>query len=264
MKPDKLFETLELIPNHRSAAFDSLEVSPWSQGFRFEGHAAVFDEEADIGPFTESVERGAFRKVLSQSENVPMLYEHNNGLPLLASTRSGTLKLEEDVKGLSVVADVADTTLGRDLQVLASRGDVYAMSYGFVAGKGNSRVEMRSTKPHRTLIGFRSLLDVSPTWDPVFATADGQFRSLAMQYADDSESLQQLHMGAYPQRVWQGIDVSDSEESETNDEPEQRSAGAAGEEEENVESGAATPEQIRARAAARKRRLSVLAITLKE
>ena len=193
------FEALDRVPNTRAARFDQLEVSEWTQGFRFEGHAAVFNEVADLGDFTESVERGAFRKALASGDNVPMLYHHNDTLPLLASTAGGTLVLEEDPRGLKVTADVADTSLGRDLRVLVDRGDVRGMSYGFIAGKGNSRIEQRRGKPHRTLIGFKALLDVSPTWEPAFRSAEGQFRSLAATYASSPATLEQLVAGAYPQ-----------------------------------------------------------------
>jgi uncharacterized protein len=270
VKPEEYFAQLDEMPNHRSARFDDLEVSEWSEGFRFEGHAAVFGEEADLGGFTESVERGAFRKVLQSDENIPMLYEHNVGLPLLACTRSGTLKLDEDAKGLAVVADVANTSLGRDLRELAARGDISGMSYGFVSGRENSKLEFRTVdgvrKPHRTINNFKRLLDVSPTWDPVFASAEGQFRSLAMMYVDSPADLQQLFLGANPQLGEQGMVMSadlDSE-AEDDDKPEARSESAAGEVEEQeppagVESGG------RAIAlAARKRRLSVMSLTLRE
>src|SRR6266511_3240538 len=115
------FEALDRVPNTRAARFDQLEVSEWSGGFRFEGHAAVFNEVADLGEFTESVERGAFRKALAAGDNIPMLYRHNSELPLLASTGGGTLKLEEDPRGLKVTADVAATSLGKDLKILVDR-----------------------------------------------------------------------------------------------------------------------------------------------
>ncbi len=218
----RFFDALATVPNKRSARMDDLEVSQWSEGFRFEGHAAVFDEVAEIIPgfATESVERGAFRKVLSLPDNVPMLYAHNEDLPPLATTRGGTLKLEEDMKGLRVQADVADTTLGRDLRVLANRGDVRGMSYGFKTAKKPGEywtVELRNGMAHRRLRSFKQLLDVSPTWDPTFASASGEFRSLALRYADDPELLQQILMGVAPQHVDIGelLDGQDADERRT-------------------------------------------------
>jgi len=267
LSTDEFFAALDTVPNLRSAALDDVEVGEWSQGFRFEGHAAVFDVDADVGNFTESVERGAFRKVLASDENIPMFYDHQRGLPVLCTTRAGTLKLAEDVKGLSVVADIADISLGRDLRVLADRGDVRAMSYGFVVGRGNARVEMRGAKAHRSLTGFKHLLDVSPTWDPVFRSAEGQFRSLTMQYADDPELLQQLHAGAYPQLVEQGSDLETEGAAgdERTDDEEEREGTPGSPEVEETRSGSKPDEGEGSGArerAARKRRLMVMSITL--
>ena len=59
-----------------------------------------------------------------------MVMNHNTD-HVLASTRSGTLKLVEDSTGLLAEAKLPDTTSGRDLSVLMQRGDVHSMSFGF-------------------------------------------------------------------------------------------------------------------------------------
>ena len=51
-------------------------------------------------------------------------------------TRSGTLRLAEDTRGLAFDLDVPDTTTGRDILALAERGDLGGMSFGFSTGKG--------------------------------------------------------------------------------------------------------------------------------
>jgi HK97 family phage prohead protease len=197
---ETFFETLALVPNLRSARFNDLEITETNGRLRFRGHAAVFDEEADLGEFTESIQRGAFRKVLQQPANIPLTLEHDP-TKVLATTRSGLLKLEEDAKGLAVDADVPPTSMARDLKELVDADVVNGMSFGFVAGpRTNYRVERRSNgKPHRSLLGFKKLLDVCTTWDPSYRSAEAQFRSLTLQYADSPESLQHLLMGAYPQ-----------------------------------------------------------------
>jgi HK97 family phage prohead protease len=161
----------------RSVAFTDVDAS--ADGGKFTGYAAVFDAEADLGDYTESIARGAFRKALAGGGNVPMLYDHNPGLPVLATTGGGTLKLKEDGKGLRVEANVARHFVGDAVREMVQRGDIRGMSFGFIAGAGNSRVEQRSGgKPHRSLIGFKRLLDVSPTWDPAYQGTNAELRSL--------------------------------------------------------------------------------------
>jgi HK97 family phage prohead protease len=52
---------------------------------------------------------------------------------LLARTRSGTLKLAEDSRGLHFEIAVPDTTLGRDILTMCERRDLGGMSFGFHA-----------------------------------------------------------------------------------------------------------------------------------
>lgn len=191
-----------------------------SEGLRFSGYAAVFDREADIGEFTEEIRRGAFRKVLATGQNVPMYWDHDPRVPPLATTRSGTLKLKEDATGLRVEAELdPDHYMTPTLRSMIRRGDVSGMSFGFIAGKGNSTVEMRNSKPHRVLTGFKSLLDVSPTWNPAYDGTSAELRSAlaeirsAYTYADPREQRgheQRIDDGEEPQIV-EGAPADDSE-----------------------------------------------------
>ena len=98
-------------------------------GMRLSGYAAVFNDSSVPLPFKESIAPGAFRKTLSETPDVRLLINHE-GLPL-ARTKNGTLKLEEDERGLRFDADLADTQEGRDIYELVKRGDVDQMSFAF-------------------------------------------------------------------------------------------------------------------------------------
>lgn len=177
--------TLELWDEQReirSAAFNPIDVA--DDGSSFEGYAAVFDEEANfempgVGMVSEVVKRGAFRSSLSRGENIPMLYHHLETHPPLATTGGGTLRLEEDNKGLRVKAEIAKGYIGDAVRELVRRGDIPGMSWGFIAGKGNSSVERRNGTLLRTLTGFKKILDVSPTWDPTYRGTEAELRSRA-------------------------------------------------------------------------------------
>lgn len=168
----------------RSVPFTDVDTS--KDGKTFTGYAAVFDGEADLGDFTESITRGAFRRAIKSSGNIPMLLDHNRNMPPLATTQGGTLRLREDGKGLRVEADIANHYVGDALREMISRGDIRGMSFGFIAGRGNSVLENRGGKPHRNLIGFRKLTDVSPTWDPAYANTEASFRSAWFLQSSDS------------------------------------------------------------------------------
>jgi HK97 family phage prohead protease len=108
-----------------------------SDGMKFTGYAAVFNSDSEPLPFTERILPGAFKRSL-KSRNEVKLFKNHNMDEVLASTRSKTLKLIEDSKGLLAEAVLPDTTAGRDLAVLMKRGDVHSMSFGFtVPPKGD-------------------------------------------------------------------------------------------------------------------------------
>jgi hypothetical protein len=146
----------------------------------FRGHAAVFDEWTEIpsfygGSFLERIQRGAFRKVLADGADVRFLINHD-GLPL-ARTAAGTMTLKEDTKGLRVDADLADTTLARDLAVLLERGDISQMSFGFRVGKHELQEDEESGEVRRTITEFSDLYDVSPVTFPAYEGTDAGMRA---------------------------------------------------------------------------------------
>lgn len=120
------------------------------EGRRLEGYAATFGVEARIGNFRETIARGAFANSLSGNSDIVALMDHDPSR-LLARTKSGTLELREDDKGLAFSLNIPDTQLGRDLLTLAERRDLGGMSFGFTVDKngerwtGNRR-ELRSIK----------------------------------------------------------------------------------------------------------------------
>ena len=132
---------------YRAAA--SMEVAPHG---RLEGYAAVFDEETRIGDFLEVIRRGAFSKSLKDGRDILCLVDHNPSR-CIGRTKSGTLQLFEDAKGLFFDLSVPDPQEGHDLLVMARRGDLGGMSFGFNVGHDaevwtGKRRELRSVILH--------------------------------------------------------------------------------------------------------------------
>ena len=102
-------------------------------GRRLEGYAATFAGEADLGGFRERIAPGAFRAALAG--DILALLDHDPG-KVLGRSRTGTLKLSEDSRGLAFSLEVPDTQAGRDVIALAERGDLGGMSFGFTVPEG--------------------------------------------------------------------------------------------------------------------------------
>jgi Escherichia/Staphylococcus phage prohead protease len=105
-----------------------------ANGRKLEGYAATFGAEAKLPGFTEVLSPGAFAASLRSGADVLALVDHDPKA-VLARTRSGTLRLSEDSKGLAFSLDVPDTRPGNDVLALAQRGDLGGMSFGFTVPK---------------------------------------------------------------------------------------------------------------------------------
>lgn len=95
------------------------------------GYAATFNNPTNIGGhFDEVIERGAFKDAIGR-DDVRFLINHD-GLPL-ARTKSGTLVLREDDKGLYMEAELsgADPDVQRIVPKM-ERGDLNEMSFAFM------------------------------------------------------------------------------------------------------------------------------------
>jgi len=104
-----------------------------AKGRRLEGYAALFGTEARIGGgIVETIAAGAFSQTLEERTDILALVDHDPHR-VLARTRSGSLRLSEDTRGLTFDLDVPDTQAGRDVLTLAERGDLGGMSFGFEA-----------------------------------------------------------------------------------------------------------------------------------
>ncbi|WP_432814808.1 HK97 family phage prohead protease [Sphingorhabdus sp.] len=114
---------------------------------RIEGYAATFGSTAKLGEFSETIQPGAFRSALAG--DILALMDHDPGR-VLGRTRSGTLRLFEDSRGLAFSLDLPDTQAGRDILALAERDDLGGMSFGFLVPP-NGEFWEGSTRNLRTI-----------------------------------------------------------------------------------------------------------------
>jgi uncharacterized protein len=116
--------------DRRSVVYSNLEVRAAGEGNTIIGYAAIFDSPSvDMG-FTEFVTRGAFTKTLKDGADVRLLLDHE-GAPL-ARTKSGTLRLSEDDRGLRIEADLDPANpLAQTVLSALRRGDMNQMSFAF-------------------------------------------------------------------------------------------------------------------------------------
>jgi HK97 family phage prohead protease len=167
----------------------------------FRGYAAVFDTPwndrlTEATGYVEKVKPGVFRKALAAAQDVPLLLAHRRS-DLLGTTKSGNVVLKEDGKGLLTEAKLPDNYLGEYARSMIESGDIQGMSYGIELDPKRDTMLTRSENGlyTRTIIGVKSLLDVSLTWEPAYSATSVELRTAGFV----ATPLQELLIGEEPQ-----------------------------------------------------------------
>ena len=158
----------------KQIAYTNLELRAMDDsedGWTVRGYAAVFDSPSEPVPWTEYVRRGAFKKTINDGADVRLLIDHT-GVPL-ARTKSGTLSLREDDKGLFMEARLDPNNPDAvKMRSALMRGDVTQMSFAFEtikdAWNGNRSVrELKEVRLH----------DVSLVTYPAYEETSAEIRN---------------------------------------------------------------------------------------
>lgn len=159
------------IDEKRTIAYSNLEMRAEGDGNTLIGYASVFDSPSEPMPFIEYVKRGAFAKTLNDGADVRLLIDHE-GVPL-ARTKSGTLVLEEDDRGLRVEAelDPSNPDAARIISAM-KRGDLSQMSFAFRTIKDSYNAD-RSVRELKEV----QLFDVSVVTFPAYEETVAELRS---------------------------------------------------------------------------------------
>ena len=211
-KENKMPSTVERRTNDVTFEIRASEIDP--DKMTFTGYAAVFNSPSEPLPFTEYIMPGAFKRSLKSRNQIKLFVNHNMDR-VLASTRSGTLKLSEDSKGLLAEAQLPPTTDGRDLSILMQRGDVNSMSFGFsVPARGDKwsddgmKRELHQIRLHEVSIvtGFPAYEATTATVRAIDALAtrtgiDPDKLADALTRLEAGETLQTDHAGIINEAV---------------------------------------------------------------
>ena len=140
------------------------------------GYASVYDSRSEnLGGFYEYIEKNAFTPELISKSNVTALINHDQNL-ILARSRNGqgTLKLENDEKGLKYSFDLdQDLSYAKDLAVSLKRGDVSSSSFAFsIAENGDTWSTDSDGNNIRTINKIEKLYDISVVATPAYSQAD--------------------------------------------------------------------------------------------
>ena len=148
-----------------------------------EGYASVFSQRSKMlfengRLFQEVISENAFDRVLQdETLDVPMTYNHNRG-QLLGRTRSGTLELSKDEKGLRYRVSIPNTATGNEVYELTKRNDLFESSFAFIVTKEDeSWSKDAEGNAIRTINNVQRLVDVAVCINGAYANTDVAARS---------------------------------------------------------------------------------------
>ncbi|GAB6612858.1 MULTISPECIES: phage major capsid protein [Bacillus] len=124
--------------------------------------------------FIERIMPDTFANAIKRGGNIKFLKEHNRD-KLLASTKNGTLKLEETPEGLYMEARISPTQYGKDTYQLIKDGELSSMSFGMTVLKNTWEKAGEIMK--RTITDL-ALSEVSCVSDPAYVQSNIQARSI--------------------------------------------------------------------------------------
>jgi uncharacterized protein len=170
-----------------------------TRGRTLHGYAAVYNvESGDLGGFREKIAPGAFAPVLADADVRALLNHDPNNV--LGRSKSGTLRLFDEQRGLRFEVDLPNSPLGENVREAVARGDIDGASFRFVVDRESWDGDVR------TVESVRDLKDVTvatfgayPAASVELRTRDGATRQKE-QGMDQPENTQEAPQDAAEER----------------------------------------------------------------
>lgn len=163
-----------------------------------EGYAITFDQPATHSyhnrKFTEVIRAGSLDK--ADMKDVPLRYNHNDNVMIMARTRNKSLKLIREEKGLKIQADLLDTQSNRDLYKAIQEGLIDKMSFAFTVPDGGDTWTFGEKETKREVNSIARLWDVSVVDTPFYDSTSIYARSLELLEGEERrlESLREAEI----------------------------------------------------------------------
>jgi Escherichia/Staphylococcus phage prohead protease len=133
------------------------------------GYASVYGiPSGDLGGYTEVIAPGAFAGVVGDDVRALLNHDANE---VLGRTKSGTLRLFDEQKGLRFELDLPDSPLGQNVRTAVGRGDLDGASFRFEVGDEAWDGDVRTVKT------VKALHDVTLATYPAYAAASVELRT---------------------------------------------------------------------------------------
>lgn len=162
--PMREIRTAQIIPFNSQQAELAQSTDMIVEGYAVTYNSPTLMFEQDGIQYFEVIAQGALDG--ADLTDVPFKYNHSDSVMIMARTRTKSLELLTDEKGLYVRAKFADTQQGKDLYKLIQLGEVDKMSFAFTVAEEAYNKDTRT----RTITKIKKLFDVSAVDIPAYDT----------------------------------------------------------------------------------------------
>src|SRR5512132_777674 len=140
-----------------------------TRGRTVHGYAAIYNTlSEDLGGYREKIAAGAFAGVLEDDVRALLNHDPNQ---VLGRTKSGTLRLFDEQRGLRFELDLPDSPLGENMRSAVRRGDLDGASFRFEVGDEDWNGDIRTVK------SVKALRDVTLATYPAYPAASVELRT---------------------------------------------------------------------------------------
>lgn len=155
---------------------------------RIGGYGAVFNRKYDVYGIKEQVSPGAFVKTLEGSPDIRGMFNHDPNF-LLGRTKSGTMTVEEDRRGLryEINADKQDPQ-AQSVSRKIARGDVDGSSMAFFVHKEEWETD-KNGKPSLRTITEIELIETGPVTMPASPSTTAKIQRALDDHGIDLDAL---------------------------------------------------------------------------
>lgn len=196
MRSENLEERIMKVAAVQYRAADQADIEAEESKMTIGGYAVRFDEPQTYvwgdTTYTETIKKGALDA--ADMKRVPLRYNHNDSVLVMARTKNDSLRLTIDNEGLYIEADLIDTQMNRDLYKCIADGLLDEMSFAFtVAPEGDKWEYFDDYKTvKRDITAIDCLYDVSVVDNGFYETTSVFTR--AMGNLDEFKKASEAHI----------------------------------------------------------------------
>lgn len=198
---------MENIINNNDFEVRSIEIRAIEDSRTITGTAIVFNSPSqDLGGWIEEISPEACTTEFLNSQDILMLYEHEQESGILARSKKGkgTLKYNIDATGVHFEFNAKNTSLGNEVLESVKAGDLDSCSFAFRVAEGGERWENLGNGLYkRTITKFEIIRDFSIVINPAYTQTQVSNRSLEAFKAEEQRKLIEVQQQEAEQRKLQ-------------------------------------------------------------